>query len=97
MIDASNPQVHSQIAAVEAILKELNLGDKPIVRILNKTDLVDPQDVIELSRQYDAIAISAKYRSSTLPLIERLQDFYLAQTGKIEVLPQIRIRTFEDD
>jgi GTP-binding protein HflX len=97
VIDASNPQVHSQIAAVEAILKDLNLGDKPIVRILNKTDLVDPQDVIELSRQYDAIAISAKYRSSTLPLIERLQDFYLAHTGKIEVLPQIRIRTFEDD
>ena len=97
VIDASNPQVHSQIAAVEAILKDLNLGDKPIVRILNKTDLVDPQDVIELSRQYDAIAISAKYRSSTLPLIERLQDFYLSQTGKIDVTPQIMIRTFEND
>ncbi len=97
VIDASNPQVHSQIAAVEAILKDLNLGDKPIVRILNKTDLVDPQDVIELSRQYDAIAISAKYRSSTLPLIERLQDFYLSQTGKITASPQIMIRTFEDD
>ena len=97
VIDASNPQVHSQIAAVEAILKDLNLGDKPIVRILNKTDLVDPQDVIELSRQYDAIAISAKYRSSTLPLIDRLQDFYLSQTGKISAAPQIMIRTFEDD
>ena len=96
VIDASNPQVHSQIAAVEAILKDLGLADKPMVRILNKTDLVDPQDVIELSRQYDAIAISAKYRSSTLPLIERLQDFYLAQTQPKTVEPKITIRTFDE-
>ena len=32
-----------------------------------------------------------------LPLIERLQDFYLSQTGKITASPQIMIRTFEDD
>ena len=79
VIDASSSQVHSQIAAVEAILKQLGLENKPILRIFNKVDLIDPQDAIELSRQYDGVAISAKYRGSTMPLIERLQDFYECQ------------------
>ncbi len=98
VIDASSPQVHSQIAAVEAILKQLNLADKPIIRILNKTDLIDPQLAIELSRQYDGVAISAKFRSSTLPLVERIQDFYLARKSGIpKVEAEIKIRTFDDD
>ncbi|MBQ9818341.1 MAG: GTPase HflX [Proteobacteria bacterium] len=98
VIDASSPQVHSQIAAVEAILKQLGLAEKPIIRIMNKTDLISPEEALELSRQYDAVAISAKFRSSTLPLIERIQDFYLSQSGdspKIEA--EIKIRTFDDD
>ena len=78
VIDASNPQIHSQIAAVDAIIKQLGLDDKPMLKILNKTDLIDPQQAIELSRQYDAIAISAKYQSSTLPLIDKIQEFYIS-------------------
>lgn len=77
VIDASSPQVHSQIAAVENILKQLKLDGKPMIRILNKADLLDPLDVLELSRQYDAIAISAKYQTSTLPLIDEIQSVYL--------------------
>ncbi len=98
VIDASSPQVHSQIASVEAILKQLGLSDKPMIRILNKTDLIDPQEAIELSRQYDAVAISAKYRSSALPLIDRIQEFYMAQTGeKPKTESEIKIRTFDDE
>ncbi len=98
VIDASSPQVHSQIDAVEAILKQLGLDSKPMIRILNKTDLLDPQDAIELSRQYDAVAISAKFRSSTLPLIERIQDFYLEKTNTSEKIEaEIKIRIVEDD
>ena len=98
VIDASSPQVHSQIAAVEAILKQLGHAEKPMIRILNKTDLISPEDAIELARQYDGVAISAKFRSSTLPLIERIQDFYLEQSGqKPRVEAQVKIRTFDDD
>lgn len=95
VIDASNPQVHSQIAAVESILKQLKLDAKPILRVFNKTDLVRPIDAIELANQYDGIPISAKYPSSTLPLIEKLQDFYLAQHD-LKKEPQIIIKNFED-
>ena len=95
VIDASNPQVHSQIAAVEAILKQLKLDAKPIIRIFNKTDLIAPIDALELAHQYDGIAISAKFQSSTLPLIDRIQEFYLAQ-HRTAAEPQIQIRTFDD-
>lgn len=94
VIDASNPQVHSQIAAVEAILKQLGLNEKPILRILNKADLIDPEDALELARQYDGIAISAKYKGSTLPLIDRIQDFYLNKS-KTNQFSEIQIRTIE--
>ena len=99
VIDSSNPQVHSQIAAVEAILAQLGLDKKPLIRILNKTDLIDPQDALELARQYDAVPISAKFRSSTLPLIDRIQDFYCAlnSPNPAPVKAEIRIRNFEDD
>ena len=98
VIDASSPQVHSQIAAVEAILKQLGHAEKPMIRILNKTDLIEPEQAIELARQYDGIAISAKFRSSTMPLIERIQDFYLEQSGpKPRVEAQIKVRAYDDE
>lgn len=95
VIDASNPQVHSQIAAVEAIIKQLGLGAKPLIRVFSKTDLVPPIQAVELADQYDGIAVSAKYRSSTLPLIERLQDFWLSQ-NRPGAEPKIIIRSFAE-
>lgn len=98
VIDASSPQVHSQIAAVEAILKQLGLDNKPIIRIFNKTDLVEPQTALELVRQYDGVAISAKFRSSTIPLIEKIQDFYIGKTSNFQKIEaEIKIRSFNDD
>ena len=98
VIDASSPQVHSQIVAVEAILKQLGHAEKPMIRILNKTDLIEPEQAIELARQYDGIAISAKFRSSTMPLIERIQDFYLEQSGqKPRMEAQIKVRSYDDE
>ena len=94
VIDASNPQVHSQITAVEAILAQLGLQDKPMIRILNKTDLISPQDAMELARQYDGIPISAKFRGSTIPLIDRIQDFYIHQF-RAPQSSKIQIRTLE--
>lgn len=96
VIDSSSPQVHSQIAAVEAILKQLGLDSKPMIRIFNKTDLISPQTAIELTREYDGVAVSAKYKTSTLPLIDRIQDFYMAQEGDKKENAEIKIRTFED-
>ena len=95
VIDASNPQIHSQIEAVEKILKDLELGDKKMLRILNKCDLISPQDAIELCNQYDAIAISAKFQTSTLPLIDRIQSIYTGDDARPEA--EIRVIHFDQD
>ena len=80
----------------QPIKKKAELDDaKPIIRIFNKTDLIAPIDALELAHQYDGIAISAKFQSSTLPLIDRIQEFYLAQ-HRTAAEPQIQIRTFDD-
>jgi len=95
VIDASNPQIHSQIEAVEKILKDLNLGEKKMLRILNKCDLIPPQDAIELCSRYDAVAISAKFQTSTLPLIDRIQAIYMGEDAKPEA--EIRVLHFDQD
>lgn len=95
VIDASNPQIHSQIEAVEKILKDLDLGDKKMLRILNKCDLISPQDAIELCNRYDAVAISAKFQTSTLPLIDRIQAIYMGDEARPEA--EIRVIHFDQD
>ena len=74
IIDISNPRFKDQIKSVETILLDLNLDDIPLIRVLNKMDLVDEATTQELSWNFDATAISAKEELSLMPLIEKLKD-----------------------
>ncbi len=56
VIDASHPRVDEQIAAVEAVLRELGAQDTPILAVFNKTD-------IELGRK-QAIRLADRFRHS---------------------------------
>ena len=40
VVDASHPQREQQQAAVEDVLEELGVGDKPVLTVFNKADLV---------------------------------------------------------
>jgi GTP-binding protein HflX len=73
IIDISNPQFEEQIKSVEKILRDLNLQDTAAIRVLNKMDLVDPQTRVDLCRRLDGIAISARSRSTLLPLIAKME------------------------
>jgi GTPase len=74
IIDISNPRFKDQIKSVEKILYDLNLGDIPLIRVLNKKDLVDKATTEKLSINFDATAISAKEKSTLMPLIEKMRD-----------------------
>ena len=74
IIDISNPRFKDQIKSVEKILLDLNLDDIPLIRVLNKKDLVDKATAEKLSRNFDATAISAKGNSTLMPLIEKMKD-----------------------
>jgi GTPase len=74
IIDISNPRFKDQVKSVEKILYDLNLDDIPLIRVLNKKDLVDKATTEKLSRNFDATAISAKEKSTLMPLIEKMRD-----------------------
>jgi GTP-binding protein HflX len=73
IIDISNPQVEEQIESVEKILADLNLQQTTTLRVLNKMDLLDPETIAQLSRKLHGTAISARSRSTLLPLIEKME------------------------
>ncbi|MBW2604040.1 MAG: GTPase HflX [Deltaproteobacteria bacterium] len=73
IIDISNPRFKDQIKSVEKILLDLNLDDIFLIRVLNKKDLVDKETTEKLSRNFDAIAISAKKKTTLMPLIEKMK------------------------
>ncbi len=74
VIDISNPMVLSHIDSVERILSDLNLQHTRTIRVLNKIDRIDPCEVPNLTRKLGGMAISAKQKSTLLPLIHRMES-----------------------
>ncbi len=71
VVDASDPARDQHVATTEALLTELNLIHIPRVLVLNKIDLVAPDEVHRLLRGHvDAVALSARDRESTRALLD---------------------------
>jgi GTP-binding protein HflX len=73
IIDISNPQYLTQIDSVERIIADLNLEHTASIRVLNKIDRVSADKIQKLNRQLGGMTISAKQKSTLLPLIDRME------------------------
>jgi GTP-binding protein HflX len=73
VVDAISPRFEDQIHTVEEILVNLDLKRIPTILLLNKTDLLRPEEAITLSKKMGGIAISAPYPSSLLELTKRIE------------------------
>ncbi|MDM8526485.1 GTPase HflX [Desulfococcaceae bacterium HSG8] len=73
LIDISNPRFEAQIRSVERILDELNLEKIPVIRALNKQDILEKEAVEQVVTNFGGIAISARDRSTLRPLIEKME------------------------
>jgi len=73
VIDISNSRFKDQIESVEKILADLNLHNIPLIRVLNKKDLVDQTIVDALTGTLGGTAISANVKSTLNPLIEKIE------------------------
>jgi GTPase len=81
VIDAGNPAFEAQITAVEKILQDLDLIDKPILRVFNKMDRVTDRALLEtLCARFDAVGISALAPATLSPLMERLETLIHGNT-----------------
>jgi GTP-binding protein HflX len=60
VVDASHPAHEEHMAAVEALLDELEVGDRPIVLVLNKVDRLETRQVVDrLLNDRRGVAVSA--------------------------------------
>jgi GTP-binding protein HflX len=74
VVDAADGARESHIRAVERILDELKLGDKPRMIVFNKCDKLSAEQVIELAAEREkSIAISAKDARTTKPLLVAME------------------------
>ncbi|MFB3924709.1 MAG: GTPase HflX [Syntrophales bacterium] len=74
VIDISNPDFENHIRSVEKILEELDIIDKPAIRVFNKEDLFPDKRLLEiLCGRFQAISISALDSGTLHPLLERIE------------------------
>jgi GTP-binding protein HflX len=76
VVDASNSELDEQMSAVKSVLTEIEAGDKPVITVFNKTDLLDGPDEVDglVKRTLDSAAVSAtcdREFPAVLDLIER--------------------------
>ena len=72
VMNASSKDIDKQFETVTSLLAELHLNDKPILVVLNKTDLCDKQEIPGLASRYNAIPICALDRGTFSTLLEEM-------------------------
>jgi GTP-binding protein HflX len=74
VIDVSNPDFENHIAAVDKILADLEIKDKPTLIVFNKEDrILDKPLLATLCRRFNAVAVSALDKSTLPRVIEKLE------------------------
>jgi GTP-binding protein HflX len=74
--DASHPEVEEQIRAVDKILDELNLRDKPKILALNKWDMVQEDQKVILTNVFPrGIPVCALQKNTLTGLVNAILDF----------------------
>jgi GTP-binding protein HflX len=74
VVDASHPQAEDQIAAVQEVLEEIGAAEKPVLTVLNKTDLLENGEVTGrfLERHPQAVPVSARTQEGIPALLDEL-------------------------
>ncbi|HIE26770.1 TPA: GTPase HflX [Candidatus Poribacteria bacterium] len=88
IVDASHPEALKQIKAVNQVLEELKVVDKPTLMLLNKIDNLESYDELRvLQNEYpDSIAISALTGEGLERLKSRLVEFISQNDVQISLL-----------
>lgn len=81
VVDASDPDRDAHIRAVEGILSDLGLGDKPRILVWNKADRLEETDAEHLAQHGDGFVVSALDRATFGPLLLAIERT-LWQAGK---------------
>lgn len=84
VIDVSNPNHHEHMQVVENLLRELELGDIPVLKVFNKVDRVENPEEIRTEAEREGVVISALDPSTLSPFLlqaERMMGKLLSDQG----------------
>ena len=82
VVDVSSPHAEEHLRTVDALLAELNLAGRPVVRVLNKMDrLTDPDELEALADRFDGIPVSAIDRTTLGPLLGEVEQVLWQERG----------------
>jgi GTP-binding protein HflX len=82
VIDVSNPRFEDQMASVEALLNELDLGRIPLLKVFNKGDKVEPAFARRICQRLGGVAISALDRGTFSPLLSEIEEILWGKKPK---------------
>jgi GTP-binding protein HflX len=85
--DVTSASAHDQQTQVESVLKDLEVMDRPQIRVMNKTDLVPQAQRRELKNTANRIYISAQKQLGLDDLLSAIDDHL-----EIDALQKLRIR-----
>ena len=72
LADASHAQCEEQIRTVERTIEGMELCSMPQLLVLNKSDLVDDETLVNMGKRHDALSVCALDRDTLQPLMEKL-------------------------
>lgn len=76
VIDLSNPMHEQHISVTLEILEDIGAGDKPIITVFNKTDLLEQEAPVENEDEFDFTGSTVKRPAS----LAELKQLYLAKS-----------------
>lgn len=86
VLDASSKHVMEMYKTTAQVLKELGAGDKKVLVVLNKIDLVEPDRLREIQRDFpDAESISIRTGEGMDKLMHRLHHMMIDRVVRMEL------------
>lgn len=82
--DASSPEAAEHLEVTRKLLGELGCGDRPILPVLNKCDVADPDDLPDMGRR--ELRISAKTGDGLPGLLEAIAEALPPDRKKVTLL-----------
>jgi len=87
VVDASHPGLDDQMAAVEGLLAELELAERPSIVALNKVDRLDHDSALDaLTARFNGVALSARTGQGAEALLERIGQHFRPRTERLRLL-----------
>ena len=75
VVDISSENADDHMEAVDSLLSELGLDERPVLRVLNKADKLNGEsDSVSLAKRYEGILVSAVNSQTLIPLLSSIEN-----------------------